>query len=96
MNEPVSGEFLPANRDSTGGKGDTSPPKIDLRNAEAMRRELAAVYRDMRAKRIDMQDGTRLAYVLNMLRQAYETDVLQRRVEELERLLPDFSREGSK
>jgi len=56
-----------------------------------MRRELAAVYRDMRAGRIDSQTGTRLAYVLNMLRQAYETDVLQKQFESLERLLPDFS-----
>ncbi|MBK6355393.1 MAG: hypothetical protein IPF44_00980 [Betaproteobacteria bacterium] len=60
------------------------PPKIDLRNAEAMRREMAAVYRDMRAKRIDVHDGTRLVYVLNALRQAYETDVLQKRLEKLE------------
>lgn len=84
MSDAVSGEFLPANRDSTGGKVDSPPPKIDLRNAEAMRREMAAVYRDMRAKRIDVHDGTRLVYVLNALRQAYETDVLQKRLEKLE------------
>lgn len=94
MTEPVSGEFLPANRESTGREGRTPPPKIDLRNAEAMRREMAAVYRDMRSGRIDSQVGTRLVYVLNALRQAYETDVLQRRVEELERLLPEFSGGG--
>jgi hypothetical protein len=91
MTEPVSGKYIAANRDSTGGKGSPPPPKIDLRNAEAMRREMAALYRDMRAGRIDPQNGTRLAYVLNMLRQAYETDVLQKRLEALERMLPDFS-----
>lgn len=84
MTDASSGEFLPANRDSTGGKGSSPPPKIDLRNAEAMRREMAAVYRDMRAGRIDPQNGTRFAYVLNMIRQAYETDVLQKRIEKLE------------
>lgn len=84
MTDAVSGEFLPANRDSTGGKVDSPPPKIDLRNAEAMRREMAAVYREMRSGKIDVQDGTRLVYVLNMLRQAYETDVLQKRLEKLE------------
>lgn len=91
MTEPASGEFIPANRDSTGGKGSPPPPKIDLRDATAMRREMAAVYRDMRAGRIGHQSGTRLAYVLNLLRQAYEMDVLQKRLEALERMLPDFS-----
>ena len=31
--------------------------------------------------RIDTQDGTRLAYVLDMVRKAHETCELQRRVE---------------
>lgn len=84
MTEAIGGELIPANRDSTGGKGSSPPPKIDLRNAEAMRREMAAVYRDARAKRIDMQDGTRLIYMLNALRQAYETDLLEKRLERLE------------
>ena len=38
----------------------------------AVRRELAAVYRDMRANRILPTDGTRLAYVLDLLRRAFE------------------------
>lgn len=59
-------------------------PKIDLNNATAIRRELAAVYRDMRAGRIESQEGTRLAYVLNMLRQAYETQVIEDRLTALE------------
>lgn len=84
MSDAVSGEFIPANLDSTGERGNAPTPKIDLRNAEAMRREMAAVYRDARAKRIDVQDGTRLIYMLNALRQAYETDVLQKRIEKLE------------
>lgn len=59
-------------------------PKIDLRDAHAIRRELAAVYRDMRAGRIEAQDGTRLAYVLDMIRKSYETGILQDRIEMLE------------
>lgn len=62
-------------------------PKIDLRNAEAIRRELGSVYRDMRAGRIASQDGTRLAYVLDMIRKAYETAVLADRLELLERTI---------
>lgn len=58
--------------------------KIDLRDAHAIRRELAAVYRDMRAGRILTQDGTRLAYVLDMVRKAFETGVLQDRLNALE------------
>lgn len=61
------------------------PPKIDLRDAHAIRRELAAVYRDMRAGRIKSSDGTRLAYVLDMIRKSFETGVLQDRLECLER-----------
>jgi hypothetical protein len=65
----------------------TPPPKIDLRDAHAIRREIAAVYRDMRAGRIVCQDGTRLAFVLDMLRKAHETAVLQDRIESLERTI---------
>lgn len=60
---------------------------IDLHDAHAIRRELASVYRDMRAGRIETQDGTRLAYVLDGLRKAYESCLLQRRLDALERLL---------
>ena len=61
--------------------------KIDLRDSHAIRRELASVYRDMRTGRIETQDGTRLAYVLDMIRKAYETGVLQDRLELLERTI---------
>lgn len=58
--------------------------KIDLRDPHAIRRELAAVYRDMRAGKIDPSDGTRLAYVLDLIRKSYETGLLQDRLELLE------------
>lgn len=65
----------------------TPLPKIDLRDAHAIRRELGSVYRDMRAGRLASQDGTRLAYVLDMIRKAYETAVLAERLELLERTI---------
>jgi len=65
----------------------TPLPKIDLRDAHAIRRELGSVYRDMRAGRLATQDGTRLAYVLDMIRKAYETAVLADRLELLERTI---------
>ncbi len=61
-----------------------TPSKINLHDAHAIRRELASVYRDMRSGKIEAQDGTRLAYVLNMMRQAYETGVLQDKLETIE------------
>lgn len=64
-----------------------TPSKIDLHDARAIRRELASVYRDARSGRIEVQDATRLGYLLDLLRKAYETDVLQGRLELLERTL---------
>jgi len=65
----------------------TTPPKIDLRNAHAIRRELANVYRDMRCGSIETADGTKLAYVLDMVRKAYETAVLEDRLEQVESVI---------
>lgn len=79
-------------REAAGELVDPTPNRIDLRNAHAVRRELAAVYRDMRAGKIDPQDGTRLAYVLDLIRKAYDTGVLQERIETLERTLKQRSK----
>lgn len=57
------------------------PPKIDLHNADAIRREMGAVYRDMRSGRLETGEGTKLVYVLDMLRKALETCELQRNLE---------------
>lgn len=59
--------------------------KIDLRDSHAIRREMAAVYRDMRRGTIETQDGTRLIYVLAELRKAYETCILDERINLLEK-----------
>ena len=73
--------------DENGRLLSPTPSKIDLRDSHAIRRELGAVYRDMRSGRIETQEGTRLAYVLDMIRKAYETAVLQERIESMERTL---------
>jgi len=64
-----------------------TPPTIHLKTADDVRLEMAKVYRDMRQGRIDMQDGTKLAYVLGQLTKAIETGIIESRMEALERTL---------
>lgn len=66
---------------------DRSPMRIDLYNPTEIRREMGKVYRDMRTGKIPAQDGTRLVYVLDMIRKAYETDILQERITLIEQTL---------
>lgn len=63
-------------------------PPINLHNLEAVRREMARVYRDMRTRKIDSQDGTRLVYVLSQIAKVHEIEVLEKKVAELEKLTP--------
>ena len=64
-----------------------TPSVIHLKTADDVRLEIAKVYRDMRQGRIDMADGTKLAYVLGQLNKAIETGVIEARMESLERIL---------
>ena len=58
--------------------------KIDLHDSHAIRRELSAVYRDMRNNKIEISDGTKLAYTLNILLKAYETCVIENKLEAIQ------------
>lgn len=83
------GKRKPETFDEQGNPLTPAPPrnrKIDLRDAHAIRREMAAIYRDMRTGKIDCQDGTRQAYVLDLIRKAYETSTLQDKIDRLEAL----------
>jgi hypothetical protein len=75
--QPIDGELIFA---------DPTPrhAKIDLHDLASIRREMAAVYRDMRGGKIETGDGTKLAYVLNLLGQAHEREDLESRVTALE------------
>lgn len=64
-----------------------TPVRIDLYDVHAVRREMCALYRDMRRGAIKTQDGTRMAYVLDIIRKTYETCLMQGRLEALEQLL---------
>ena len=64
-----------------------TPQVIHLKTADDVRLEMAKVYRDMRQGRIDMADGTKLAYVLGQLNKAIETGIIEARMVALERIL---------
>ena len=56
----------PATFDATGREEKAAPP-IRLASLAEIRREMGAVYRDMRRGKVETQDGTRLVYVLGEL-----------------------------
>lgn len=59
-------------------------PAVDA-SIEIIRKEMAAVYRDMRSGRIDCVIGTRLAYVLDLIRKSHETTVMHDKLGALEK-----------
>jgi hypothetical protein len=59
-------------------------PRLNLNNLEALRREMARVYRDMRGNIITTQDGARLVYVLGEMRKVFEDVDLEERIKLLE------------
>jgi hypothetical protein len=59
-------------------------PPINLHDMDAVRREMARVYRDMRGEKIDTQDGTRLVYALTQIAKLHEAVDLVRRLNKLE------------
>lgn len=58
--------------------------RLPLSNAHDVQRELARLYRQMKSGQIAPSDGTKLAYVLNLLRQAIETGDIETRLQALE------------
>lgn len=59
---------------------------ISLRNIDEVKHQMQKVFRDMRAGRIDTQDGTRLVYVLTQIAKLHESADLARRLDKLEEL----------
>jgi hypothetical protein len=69
-----------------------TPPTIHLKTADDVRLEMARVYRDMRASKLDMGDGTKLVYVLSQIGRVIEISDVQLRMETLERVLKERKR----
>lgn len=71
--------------DATTGKPDPTPPKIKLNSIEDVRREMATIYREARAGKLDICDAGRLAYVLTGIGKLIEVEVIEKRLIDLER-----------
>lgn len=61
-----------------------TPPRIDLKSIDDIRLEMARVYREMRSKTIETQDGTRLVYVLAAMGKLIELHEIEKRLSALE------------
>ena len=68
----LSGELLPP------------IPRINLANPEAIRQEMARVYREARAKVIDTSEASKLVFMLSQIAKAYELSVIETRLIDLE------------
>jgi hypothetical protein len=64
-----------------------SSRRVDLSTIDDVRLEMAKVYRGMKGRQIETQDGTRLVYVLAQIGKMIEAHDLQERIEGLERAL---------
>ena len=76
QSEVVEGELIPAEPTSR---------QIKLVTVMDCKREMAKVYRDSRQGRIDIQDGTRLVYMLSQIGKLIELSELEKRIELLEK-----------
>lgn len=70
--------------DSKTGTVAPTPPKIDLATALDVRREMARVYRETKAGKIDTQDGAKLVYMLAQVGKMIELHEIESRIAALE------------
>jgi len=61
-----------------------TPRRFELSTLRGIRRELAAVYRLARVGELQLQDATRLAYLLSTLGRLSESELLEDRLKRLE------------
>ena len=73
--------------DGATGKPDPTPPKTKLSSIEDVRREMATIYREARAGKVDISDAGRLAYILTGIGKLVEIEQVERRLIELEKRL---------
>ena len=59
-------------------------PRINLSTSEAIRREMAKVYRETRCNKILPSNGTKLVFMLMSILKAYEVSEMEKRLTDLE------------
>ena len=59
-------------------------PSIHLKTIDDVRLEMSKIYRDMKYKRIETSDGTKLVYVLSQIGKMIELHDIERRLIVLE------------
>ena len=74
----------PATIDGRTGALDPTPRRIDLKSLPSVKREMARVYRDVRNRKLDSQEGTRLTYMLAQIGKMIEMAELEDRLKVLE------------
>ena len=70
--------------DGVTGTVTPTPPKIDLASALDVRREMAKVYRETKAGKIDTADGAKLVYMLAQVGKMIELHEIETRLTALE------------
>lgn len=77
-----------AARASIGGRA--APPRLRMRlhTIDDVKRELARLYREARAKKIETQDASRMANMLSILGRLIEGSDLEERLHALEMAAP--------
>lgn len=75
----------PVTIDALTGAPDPTPPKIRLNTLADVRREMATIYREARAGKIDISDAGRLAYILTGVGKLVEQELIEDRLADLER-----------
>lgn len=74
----------PETIDGATGKPDPTPRTINLSNLRDVRLELAHLYRQVDAGKVDSRDGSRRAFILRQIADILTTAELERRLQELE------------
>ena len=77
-------EVIENNEESSQALVPVIQTKIDLHDVHAVRRELGAVYRDARNRKIETQDATRFGYLLNLILKAHESCGLQKQLDAIQ------------
>ncbi len=75
---------------AVGGKlGPPPPPWVSLSTLPEVRREMASVYRQAKAGKMDVSDATRLVYILSNIAKTIEASDVASRLELLESIMKE-------